>query len=151
VTEFSLKPWSDEALRRLLDVIGVVDDAAQRQRISEVTGNWHSPLQEMASSVYREPHKLGAFLDELSGRLKDIANQDQLLELPGNARSVLNAVAQLAPDVVGPDDLLMLVPDLGAPEWIRRVLVWADRLQYAQPAGPDKWALHPFVARLASA
>lgn len=144
VTEFSLEPWSDQALRQWMSEAGFgPDDQAGRDCFKHVTANWGALLYQLGLRCKQNPERWQEVVVDYERELAQRVEWGELFGLVGQALPVLKIMAErnepvsweeISTDVGG-----------GSPILVAMVLCWADRLRYIRPAGQKKWVLDPII------
>jgi hypothetical protein len=144
VSEFSLEPWSDQALRQWMTEAGFgPEDQAGRDCFKNVTGNWGALLYQVGLRCKRDPHHWQEAIVEYERELAQRAEWGELFGLVGQALPVLKVMAERN-EPVSWEEISSHVGG-GSPILVAMVLCWADRLRYIRPAGQKKWVLDPII------
>ncbi len=144
VAEFSLEPWSDQALRQWMSEAGFgPEDQAGRDCFKNVTGNWGALLYQVGLRCKRDPDHWQEAIVEYERELVQRAEWGELFGLVGQALPVLNVMAERN-EPVSWEEISSHVGG-GSPILVAMVLCWADRLRYIRPAGQKKWVLDPII------
>ncbi len=147
VTEHSLKPWSESALRRWMIDAGVAPgDPQAAQYITQITGNWPKLVHELGDRSRSTPHKWRDHLEALDKELVTDSKWYDAFGIVPDALEALKILAQLD-DPASIGDLITLASAISA-EQVSRVIRWADRLSIVSVGSQAKYALDPVVARL---
>lgn len=155
VSQITLRPWHDHALRQWLDDCGFsVTDSLVRQRIHQSTGSWPRLLSWFYNQVRGDPRYWHRAIEHLDQQLAhgelhdDLVKQFEFHHSPGQRR-LLEMAADLtsAEGVVSYKDLCEMLEEM-EPEQIQRCLRWAELLSLVRPAGSGIWQLDPVVRRL---
>jgi hypothetical protein len=144
VAEFSLDPWSDQALRQWLTEasFGPADEAG-RTCFGEVTGNWGELLHQVGFRCKQSPQRWQEILVDFEHELAGRGDWRDLLGLVPQALPVLKVMSQHQ-EPVNWEEISNLVGG-GSPILVAMVLCWADRLRYIRPAGHNRWTLDRIV------
>jgi len=144
VAEFSLEPWSDQALRQWLSEGGFgPEDQAGRACFKNVTGNWGALLYQVGLRCKLDPHGWQETIVDYERELAQRVEWGELFGLVGQALPVLKVMAERN-EPVSWEEISSLVGG-GSPILVAMVLCWADRLRYIRPAGQKKWVLDPII------
>jgi hypothetical protein len=144
VAEFSLEPWSDQALRQWMAEAGFgPEDQAGRDCFKNVTGNWGALLYQVGLRCKRDPNKWQEAIVDYERELAQRAEWGELFGLVGQALPVLKVMAERN-EPVSWEEISSHVGG-GSPILVAMVLCWADRLRYIRPAGQKKWVLDPII------
>jgi hypothetical protein len=144
VAEFSLEPWSDQALRQWMSEAGFgPEDQAGRDCFSHVTGNWGALLYQVGLRCRQNPQRWQEILVDYERELAQRVEGRELFGLIGQTLPVLKIMAERN-EPVNWEEISTLVGG-GSPILVAMVLCWADRLRYIRPAGQNKWVLDPVI------
>jgi hypothetical protein len=144
VAEFSLEPWSDQALRQWLREADFgPDDQAGRDCFKNVTGNWGALLYQVGLRCKLDPHRWQEVVVDYERELAQRVEWGELFGLVGQALPVLKVMAERH-EPVSWEEISSHVGG-GSPILVAMVLCWADRLRYIRPAGQKKWVLDPII------
>jgi hypothetical protein len=150
-TTFSLKPWSDLAVRQWLDDFGVVHGGEEsRRKIFEKTGNWPWMLYKFHDNCLREAHKwqdLLPTLDELFSptSIKGIVDVFGL-NIDG-PKIVVKALADIG-EATTEELIDLLEPDQISSHMVETTIKWAERLALFQIRTGGVWNLDPLVLKI---
>jgi hypothetical protein len=144
VAEFSVEPWSDQALAQWLKEgnFGPADEAG-RTCFGEVTGNWGELLHQVGFRCKQRPQRWQEILVDFEHELAARGDWRELLGLVPQALPVLKVMSQHQ-EPVNWEEISNLVGG-GSPILVAMVLCWADRLRYIRPAGHNRWVLDRIV------
>jgi hypothetical protein len=144
VAEFSLEPWSDQALRQWMSEADFgPDDQPGRDCFANVTGNWGALLHQVGFRCRRKPKGWQEVLVEYERELAQRVEWRELFGLIGQTLPVLKVMAERN-EPVNWEEISTRVGG-GSPILVAMVLCWADRLRYIRPAGQNKWILDPLI------
>jgi hypothetical protein len=144
VAEFSLEPWSDQALTQWLKEADFgPDDEPGRTCFGEVTGNWGELLHQVGFRCKQSPQRWQEILVDFEHELAARGDWRDLLGLIPQALPVLKVMSQHQ-EPVNWEEISNLVAG-GSPILVAMVLCWADRLRYIRPAGHNRWVLDRIV------
>ncbi|GGA23848.1 AAA family ATPase [Okeania sp. KiyG1] len=160
LTTFTLKPWSDAALRHWLDDCHFDSEPTIREKITNVTGNWSFLLQQFYQLTNSEPSQWEEALNNLEQQLQTPEFVREVYLLMGfddsqpQRQQVLKALANWENEA-SVEDLIVLVEDI-SPEIVNQTLQWADLLSLATPVGSKNdcknyWRVDPVVGRILQA
>ncbi|NET25872.1 AAA family ATPase [Okeania sp. SIO1I7] len=160
LTTFTLKPWSDAALRHWLDDCHFDSEPTIREKITNITGNWSFLLQQFYQLTNSEPSRWQEALDNLEQQLKtpeflrEVYLSMGFDDSQSQRKQVLKALANWENEA-SVEDLIVLVEDI-SPEIINQTLQWADLLSLATPVGSKNdgknyWRIDPVVGRILQA
>ena len=148
-----LKTWHDCALRHWLADSNFPSDQKIREKITAVTGNWSTLLQDFYRLSQSKPLHWEDSLQKLKERLDDLGRARELAQLMGFDDSqplrerVLRDLAVL--EEASAEDLSTIVEGAST-TMVNRILHWADLLSLASPVGKkddgkDYWSVDPMV------
>jgi hypothetical protein len=144
VAEFSLEPWSDQALRQWMSEAGFgPEDQAGRDCFKHVTANWGALLYQLGLRCKQSPERWQEVVVDYERELAQRVEWGELLQLVGQALPVLKVMAE-RDEPVSWEEISSHVGG-GSPILVAMVLCWADRLRYIRPAGQKKWVLDPII------
>jgi hypothetical protein len=144
VAEFSLEPWSDQALRQWMSEAEFgPEDQAGRDCFKHVTGNWGALLYQVGLRCKADPNRWQEAVVDYERELAHRVEWGELFGLVGQALPVLKVMAERN-EPVSWEDISTHVGG-GSPILVAMVLCWADRLRYIRPAGQKKWVLDPII------
>ena len=144
VAEFSLEPWTDQALRQWMRESSFgPDDPAGRDCFANVTGNWGALLYQVGLRCRQNPERWQEVLVDYERELAQRVEWRELFGLIGQTLPVLKVMAEKN-EPVNWEEISTLVGG-GSPILVAMVLCWADRLRYIRPAGQNKWVLDPII------
>jgi hypothetical protein len=144
VAEFSLEPWTDQALRQWMSEASFgPDDPAGRDCFANVTGNWGALLYQVGLRCRQNPERWQEVLVDYERELTQRVEWRELFGLIGQTLPVLKVMAERN-EPVNWEEISTLVGG-GSPILVAMVLCWADRLRYIRPAGQNKWVLDPMI------
>jgi hypothetical protein len=144
VAEFSLEPWSDQALRQWMTEANFgPEDQAGRDCFAHVTGNWGALLYQVGLRCRQNPQRWQEILVDYERELAQRVEWRELFGLIGQTLPVLKVMAERN-EPVNWEEISTLVGG-GSPILVAMVLCWADRLRYIRPAGQNKWVLDPVI------
>jgi hypothetical protein len=147
ITEISLKPWSDSALRNWIYDIGLTTTNSEGfKRITEVTGNWSLLLHELGIQSRSGTHRWKEHLENIESEWLATVRTSPVFDLIEEAVPLLRTMAMLNESVTA-EDLCHLEPRLSK-SLVSRVLKWADRFSIVACEGQSKWRLDPVIRRL---
>ncbi|NEP78770.1 MAG: hypothetical protein F6K39_11695 [Okeania sp. SIO3B3] len=155
----SLKPWHDVALRQWLEDCSFPNAKQDREKITDVTGNWPILLQEFYKLANSEPSRWQDALDNLEQQLQTPEFVENVYRKIGfddsqpQRQQVLKILAELGEASV--EDLIEFFEDI-SPEIINQTLLWADLLSLATPVGSkndgkNHWKINPVVRHILQA
>lgn len=141
VTELSIKPWQEAALRRWLEDAEFGPEAVGNcKQILELTGGWGMLINAMGKACRGSPHNWRVQVEALrTNWVSESASRD-CSGLSESVLSVLEVMAKLD-SPVSTEDIAAFAPTSDVP----RVLRWADRLAFARETEPDRWVLDAMV------
>jgi len=163
LTALNLKPWHDAALRQWLQDCNLPSDKDSREKITAVTGNWSTLLHRFYQNCQADIHHWELYLEKIEDSLSDYQEARDITELElgifqYEQQNVLRVLAQFEscyPDgKVSVNDLVDYLDNF-QPETIKKVLKWADILNFASPVGnkngQEYWRIDPLVGRILEA
>jgi RNA polymerase sigma factor (RpoD-like family) len=148
-----LKTWHDSALRHWLEDSNFPSDQKIREKITAVTGNWSTLLQDFYRLSQSDPLHWEDSLQNLKERLDDPRRARELVQLMGFDNSqplrerVLRDLAVL--EEASAEDLMTIIEDVST-TMVNQIFRWADLLSLASPIGKksdgkDYWSVDPVV------
>lgn len=148
-----LKTWHDSALRHWLEDSNFPSDQKIREKITAVTGNWSTLLQDFYRLSQSDPLHWEDSLQKLKERLDDLGRARELSQLMGFDGSqplqeqVLHGLAVL--EEASAEDLSTIVEGASS-TMVNQILHWADLLSLASPVGKkddgkNYWSVDPVV------
>ena len=151
-----LKTWHDSALRHWLEDSNFPSDQKIREKITAVTGNWSTLLQDFYRLSQSDPLRWEDSLQKLEERLDDPGRARDLAQLMGFDGSqplrerVLRDLAIL--EKASAEDLSTIVEGAST-TMVNRILHWARLLSLASSVrkkddGKDYWSVDPMVKSL---
>ncbi|WP_243458611.1 sigma-70 family RNA polymerase sigma factor [Nostoc sp. UIC 10630] len=163
LTNLTLKPWHDVALRQWLQDCNYPSDKESRDKITVVTGNWPVLLYRLYQNSKSDVHNWELHLEELKGSFDDWQEARDFITLQLGINSyeqqkVLRDLAdwcQSPEESISTDELVALMDDI-QPNILKKVLIWADLLNFAIPVRKkndpkEYWRLEPAVGRILKA
>ncbi|MFO0822815.1 MAG: hypothetical protein U0792_06805 [Gemmataceae bacterium] len=149
VTELTLRPWQESALRRWMEDIEFGDSHRVDEAIRKELGGWYLLVEEFARCSRENPHNWQAALAAVRARWPGASEWAGCCDIPPDARRVFTDMATYD-EAIDPGDLEILIE----PRLVRRPLAWADRFAYIQPVGEGsglKWRLDPIFRQALAA
>jgi hypothetical protein len=145
VPEYSLKPWSDDALIRWLDDIGLARRGIDRVRCA--TGNWGTVLHELWKRCGGTQHAWPRVLEEFEQEFTTTPKWWTRFGLIPEALQALAALDEYGPasadDVCG----VMDVPNSND---VKTVFAWAELLGFVRQEGHGTYSVNALVGQAAS-
>lgn len=147
LVELSLIPWSNAALRRWLQDVGLSDsDPYICERIARVTGSWGALIHQLGYRCRTAPEEWADRLADFERELTSGAEWEDRLGLVQPAHAVLKTMAAMT-QPVSSDKVAAKME--GTPrERVDTVLRWADMINYVQRSGHQMWTLDPVVRQV---
>ena len=163
LTNLTLKPWHDVALRQWLQDFNYPSDKESREKVTAVTGNWPALIYSFYRSSKSDVHNWELHLEGLKESFTNWQEARDFITLQlgidsYEQKKVLRDLAQLCQspdDIVSIDDLIDCIHDINASA-INKILQWADLLNLAIPVRKKKdpkeyWRIEPVVGRILEA
>lgn len=150
IIPISLNPWHDAALQQWLEDCDLALSKENREKITEITGNWSVLLQRFYQQAkldrHWEPHlqKLAESLTH-SDDLNDLAGLMGLDQDYLEQKQILHTLATL--EKVSSEDLISVVEGI-SPETVNQTLKWAELLRLINAVGQEDWSVDPLVRRI---
>jgi hypothetical protein len=144
VSEITLRPWREAAMRRWMEDVGFGPKAIGRcEDIMRKTGGWSLLLHRLGKACHGSPQNWREVLDEIHASWPNHEEWKDSYKFPIQATTVFKELTGF--DVpLGTDDLSGFAPGTD----VRRVLWWADRLSYVREPKPDNWVLDQLIRSL---
>jgi hypothetical protein len=147
LTELSLRPWHEAALRRWLEDAEFGAEAVNHcGQILAQTGGWAMLVHALGAACREAPHSWREQLDKIVQSWPSEPRWDECRNLPSAALPVLKVMADWD-EAIASEDLFALVSSSDT----SRALRWADRLSFVREVEPDRWYLDPLVRQLVKA
>ena len=150
-----LKTWRDCALHHWLEDSNFPSEQKIREKITAVTGNWSTLLQDFYQLSQSDPLRWEDSLQKLKERLDEPEFACELAQSIGFDGSqplreqVLRDLADL--EKASAEDLIDLVEGAST-RVVNQILIWADLLSLAKKDdGKDYWSVDPMVRRILGA
>jgi RNA polymerase sigma factor (RpoD-like family) len=155
-----LKTWHDCALRHWLEDSNFPSDQKIREKITAVTGNWSTLLQDFYRLSQSEPLRWEDSLRKLEERLDDPGRARELAQSMGfdssqpQREQVLEVLAVWGE--ASAEDLIDIIGEGTSTNLVNQILSWAELLSLASPLGKkddgkDYWSVDPLVRRILKA
>ena len=142
LTELSLKPWREPALRRWMEDAEFGPEAVSNCRqILEQTGGWGMLVHALGEACRGSPHNWRDQMEKIRLSWPNDSKWNGCCGLPQAVLPVLEVMADWD-GTIGSGDIATLTPGADVP----RILRWADRLAYVREVEPDRWILDPLVS-----
>jgi hypothetical protein len=150
IIPISLNPWHDAALQQWLEDCDLALSKENREKITEITGNWSVLLQRFYQQAKLDRH----WEPHLQKLAESLTHSDVLSNLAGlmgldqgylEQRQILHTLATL--EKVSSEDLISVVEGI-SPETVNQTLKWAELLRLINAVGHDDWSVDPLVRRI---
>jgi hypothetical protein len=144
---YSLHPWRETAVRHWMSDAGFGNDMAlQRKNLQKITGNWGRLLYEIGSKNRTDPNHWEQHLNVLEKALNDSPEQWRgQLDLVPESIPVLTAMSDYR-EPITVEELSELSEQ--SDELVKKVIDWADLLNFVKQGEQNTWLLDALVSRL---
>ncbi|MGE3807569.1 MAG: hypothetical protein AB7K24_23135 [Gemmataceae bacterium] len=147
LSQFFLRPWSNDALRVWLEETRLIEcDPFIRERFTRVTGNWGELILQVGERLRDDKSPWQECLGDIETELTSRQEWEEALGLVAQAQTILKTMAQMT-QPVSADDIAAKLSG-GTRDRVDTVLRWADLLSYVGRASHYQWQLDPVVRQV---
>jgi hypothetical protein len=147
VSEMSLTPWHENAIRRWLIDAGLgPGGGGGAERFARATGSWGEILHEAASRCEKGLHQWEKHLDDFEASIVTSRELLDRFEIREESLPALKVLADMDSEL-NLDGLVDLLGD-AEPGDLRQVMDWAELLSYVTRTGVNQWRIDHMVGHL---